>query len=279
MASAVRSIACAVVVALVTVASLAAWPHPTAAQDPDAAAKAKFDLGRQHYEAGRFLDAAAAFEEAYRISQRSALLYNLYLAYRDGNDTQRAAVALRSYLEKTKDGVENRPLLEAKLAAMEQSLRPVPAVPPAPATPPPPAATGAPAPREAPPPTEPGPAEASEPSGPEKNNLVPAILIGTGGAMVVGGIVTGFMTSSAQSDLEDACPDRANCTVDLADTHSRGETLALVTDILLFGGIAVAGTGVVLFLLGDSKETASSTPAASLACIPGACGASVRGAF
>lgn len=273
VARTLRSIACAVLVALATVAVLA---HPAAAQDPDAAAKAQFDLGRQHYEAGRFLEAATAFAEAYRISQKSALLYNLYLAYRDANDTPNAAVALRGYLEKTKE-VENRPLLEAKLASMEQSLRPVPTMQPAPV---PAKPAVAPAPQEAAPPTEPGPDEATEPEEPpEKTDLVPLILMGTGGAMVIGSVVTGVMVGSAQSDLEDKCPTKMACDASLEDTQSRGKTLAIVTDVLLFGGLAVGGTGAVLFVLDGSKESSSSAPSASLACIPGACGASVRGTF
>jgi hypothetical protein len=254
-------------------------PPVATAQDPDAAAKAKFDLGRQHFEAGRFAEAAAAFEEAYRISQRPALLYNLYLAYRDANDMPHAATALRGYLEKTTD-VENRPLLEAKLAAMEQSLRAPPAMQPAP-TPQPatPAAAPPPATVEAPAPA--APAAATEPDEPpRKTNLLPFILMGTGGAMVVGGVVTGAMAGSAQSELEEACPTRMNCDASLADTQSRGETLALVTDILIIGGIAAGGAGVVLFVLDGMAETSSTgTPSASLACLPGACAATVRGRF
>lgn len=278
VARTLRSIACAVLVALATLATLVALPHAAAAQDADAAAKAKFDLGRQHYEAGRFVEAAQAFDEAYRISQLPALLYNLYLAYRDANDTPRAAVALRGYLEQTKN-VANRPLLEAKLAAMEQSLRPLPAMQPAP-VPAKPAPAPAPAPREATPPTEPGPDAATAPDEPpEKTNLVPFILMGTGGAMVIGSVVTGLMVGSAQSDLEDKCATKMACDASLADTQSRGKTLAIVTDVLLFGGLALGGTGAVLFVLDGSDESTSSTPAASLACIPDACGASVRGTF
>ena len=48
--------------------------------------------------------------------------------------------------------------------------------------------------------------------------------------------------------------------------------------MLLFGGIAVAGTGVVLFIL-DPGNSDSDTPTASLGCLPGACYGSVSVKF
>lgn len=255
---------------------------------PDDQARAHFRLGRAHYDNGQFLQAAAEFEAAHRISGRAALLYNVYLAYRDANDQPNAARSLRMYLELEKD-VENRPQLEAKLKALEEGLAAAPAAAPAPAPPPvavapPPAQpqpAPAPQPAAAPPPTEPQPvADTAEPADmPEKStNLLPWILMGSGGALIVGSIVTGVMARSAQGELEDECPRRTNCDPSLKDTQDRGETLALVTDILLFGGIAVAGTGAVLFIL-DQGQSDSADTTAAVACLPGACQGVVRGHF
>ncbi|HET8936751.1 MAG TPA: hypothetical protein VFN67_25080 [Polyangiales bacterium] len=51
-----------------------------------------------HYQLGRFQDAAREFEVAYGLSGRAALLYNVYISYREALDTPKAAGALRGYL-------------------------------------------------------------------------------------------------------------------------------------------------------------------------------------
>jgi hypothetical protein len=116
--------------------------------------------------------------------------------------------------------------------------------------------------------------------------------MGAGGAMMATSIVTGLMAVSKQSKWDDArktCTHNDDCTsigpervAELNAIKSSGQTLATVTDILLFGGVAVAGTGVVLLLLkaGDSGESAPShATTAGLACLPGTCQASLRASF
>jgi tetratricopeptide (TPR) repeat protein len=228
---------------------------PAAADDAEDKARSHFRLGRAHYDNGDFVKAAAEFEAAFAASQKPALLYNVYLAYRDANDTANAARALREYLTKEKE-VENRQQLEAKLRALEAALAAETAAAPTPAAP------------VASQPVEPSPAQASPPEpepataadfeataegGGEGVPVLPIVLMAGGGAMVVTSLITGAMASSAQGELEDGCPTRMSCDPSLADTKDSGETLALVTDVLLFGGIAVAGTGVALFLLGGDS--------------------------
>jgi len=263
-------------------------------------ARAHFRLGRAYYDNGDFAKAAVEFEAAYAISQRAALLYNIYLAYRDANDTRNAAEALRKYLQ-LESKVENRGQLESRLAALERSLKENPPPPVAAAAPSAPAAApAAPAPQpkaaEAPPPDmvagEPSPAlthpEPVAAKGKADNQLLPIILMGAGGALVVGSVVTGIMTlgkRGALSDAQDQCKKAGNCQsltperyAQLEDDKSAGKTLAVVTDVLLFGGLAAGGTGLVLFLLNRGHETPSSTTA-NLACAPGACVANVHGQF
>jgi tetratricopeptide (TPR) repeat protein len=290
------------------VLGLAQVPATTRAQAaPSAAtmeeqARAHFRLGRAHYDNGNFAQAGAEFEEAYRISQRAALLYNIYLAYRDANDTRKAADALRKYLQLEKD-IENRGQLESRLAALDHALAseaqqpvaatPAQAVTPAPAVTPAQPLTPALAPEAAPPtPEQSAPDAAIAQSSPRASKfpVVPVILMGAGGAMMATSIVTGLMAVSKHSEWDDArktCLRDDDCTSfgpervsELNDVKSSGQTLATVTDILLFGGLAVAGTGVVLLLLdsGDSGESQSSA-SAGLACVPGACQAGLRASF
>src|SRR5262245_12340695 len=97
---------------------------PAAAAAPttsETQAREAFERGRIHYDNGDFPRAAAAFEEAYRLSGRDGLLYNLYLSYRDANNQDKAAEALRAYLTKV-EVIENRPQLEARLKALDEGI-------------------------------------------------------------------------------------------------------------------------------------------------------------
>src|ERR1700748_2588956 len=75
--------------------------------DDEEKARGHFRLGRAYYDNGDFAQAAIEFEAAYRISGKAALLYNIYLAYRDASDTRHAADALRKYLQ-LEQKIENR---------------------------------------------------------------------------------------------------------------------------------------------------------------------------
>lgn len=249
-------------------------------------ARGHFRLGRAHYDNGDFLRAAQEFEAAFAISQHSQLLYNIYLAYRDANVTRKAAEALKGYLEQVED-VPNRAQLAARLESLQQSLANEPA--PGTTTTTTPTTTE---PTTTPTTTEPTTTTTTDASAtttltPEEtassgggSKLVPIILMGAGGAFIVGGVITGIMTSGKEADLEERCPgmrcDESDQTA--KDLQSSGKTLGLVTDILLFTGIAAAGTGAVLFLLsGGGGESSEPPPAtASVACAPGMCGGSVQ---
>lgn len=86
------------------------------------------------------------------------------------------------------------------------------------------------------------------------------ILMGTGGALVVGGVITSFLALGADGDLQD-CRDDPACAftdreVALADDV---RSSALTTDILLGVGVAVAATGTVLYLMADDDQPARKT--------------------
>jgi tetratricopeptide (TPR) repeat protein len=274
-----------------------AQPSATA-EEGEEKARAHFRLGRAYYDNGDFAQAAVEFESAYRISQRAALLYNIYLAYRDASDMRHAADALRKYLE-LEHNIENRGQLEARLAALDHTLAEE-AANPQPAAPAPVAAPGstsnltastlapaAPAPMtatEAPPPS---PSTTAEPAAPvassSRNLTLPVVLMASGGALMAGSLVTGILTLGKRSDLSDArseCEKLGTCNAlsparvsELDAERSSGKTLATITDVLLFGGLAVAATGVVLLFLdanGGEHDDATRASAAVI-CAPGAC--------
>jgi tetratricopeptide (TPR) repeat protein len=61
-------------------------------------AKAHFNTGQIDYDKGRFVDAAKEFEEAYRLSGRAPLLYNMGKSYDGASDFAHALVAYRRFI-------------------------------------------------------------------------------------------------------------------------------------------------------------------------------------
>jgi len=234
------------------------------------AARDAFERGRVYYDAGQFDQASAAFEEAYKLSGRDALLYNLYLAYRDASEQEKAAQALRGYLAKVPN-IENRAQLEARLAALEQNLArqretqsSASVVPVAPVV-----APVASAPTAAP--VEPSaPADA----GPRSPRFYAGISLAVvGAAAMLTSIATGVLTKKREQKLEDNCDGRS-CDASLKDTAESGERLARTTDALLFGGIALAGAGAALLVFGGlerSTAQAARRPQLSASCSRAGC--------
>lgn len=255
------------------------------AQKNEDEARAHFLLGRSLHDRGEFLKAAQEFELAYSSSGRAALLYNIFVAYRDANDAVRATDALRRYLAE-EPNVENRGQLEAKLAAMEGVAKEQAEQQKA--------AEEARKAREAEEQAQSQEESAAnqqavdqaggEPAQVEDKGfpIGPVIVMGVGGVMILSSIGTGVVASGAQSELEDGCPTRMNCDPSLQDTKDKGETFALVTDVLLFGGIAVAGAGTAWLLIDMmSGDEAAPEPATSagLACSASGCMGTLRGKF
>lgn len=88
----------------------------------DEQARERFEAGRAHYDAGRFSEALVEFEAALELSGRATLLYNIYLCRIDLGDIDRAADALRRYLATAEIEADERPSLQARLAALERRI-------------------------------------------------------------------------------------------------------------------------------------------------------------
>lgn len=265
-----------------------------AAQDAnDAAARRAFRLGQAHYENGEFEQAAQQFEEAYRLSGRARLLYNAYLAYRDMQDLPNSARTLRRFLDESTDlPASERDQLTARLAAIERAMERQTAPPPDEST-----TTGETdmggEPDEAANTTDTSTTTASTgPTGTTTSTStttgggggfnpspVGFVVAGAGAALGIAAIITGVMSSSDLSTLESECPNDL-CPDDpaLRDAQSRGETLALVTDVLWVTGVVAIAAGVTLiFVLQEGGDDDS--PTAGMACTPQGCFGAVQGRF
>lgn len=85
--------------ALTTAAAFSLGAPSTAlAEDSQAQARDRFIEGRTAYEEGDYLTAAAKFLEAYELSGRSELLYNVGQAYRRAEDLGQAELYFQEYL-------------------------------------------------------------------------------------------------------------------------------------------------------------------------------------
>lgn len=115
-----------------------------------------------------------------------------------------------------------------------------------------------------------------------KQDTVGWILMGTGGALVVGGVITSFLALGADGDLQD-CRDDPTCAhtdreITLADDV---RSSALTTDILFGVGVAVAATGAVVYLMADdepARKTATGVPSVGVTPLRGG-GAAAIGRF
>jgi len=122
------------------------------------------------------------------------------------------------------------------------------------------------------------------------SNVGPWIVMGIGGAMLLGGALTGIVALGKTKDIEDRCPgDVCPKTFDLNDERSSAKTFVRVTDVLLIGGGVVTLGGLGWLLLSGPKSTESTPAKAAFArpwiplpaagCGPDGCRASMKVVF
>jgi tetratricopeptide (TPR) repeat protein len=86
----------------------------------DAEAKALFQAGREAFDGGRYEAALARWQEAYDLSGRATLLYNLGLAADRLRQDDKALASFKAYLDKVPQA-ENRAEVEGRISALEKA--------------------------------------------------------------------------------------------------------------------------------------------------------------
>jgi tetratricopeptide (TPR) repeat protein len=122
-------------------------------------------------------------------------------------------------------------------------------------------------------PTAPAPARSGPPM------WLAYTLVGTGGALLAGALVTGLISNHDFNELDRKCGAANVCPngYDWQSARDEGKNMALAANLLALSGVLTAGTGAVLwYVWADRDENA---PQAALACVPGACVTRVRLAF
>jgi hypothetical protein len=125
-------------------------------------------------------------------------------------------------------------------------------------------------------------------------NVGPWIVMGIGGAMLVGGAITGIVALDKTNTIESKCSnDVCPRSFDLDGERSSARTFVRVTDVLLIGGSVVTLGGLGWFLFGGNKHESgpakpaargapavrASLPVPTAGCGPDGCRASVKVVF
>ena len=205
----------------------------------DREARNLFAAGQDAFGGGNYPRALEYFEQAYELSQRSGLLYNIAVTADRMRNDARALEAFRGYLAAEPD-TERRAEVEARIAfldAAQATPEPEPAVDPPPETPP-----------------------------PAQGGVHPAgigVLIGAGALLVSFAIFAGLSESEDQSLASSCGRDRGGvCTPSQVGTL---EAFNLVADVSWIAGSIAAVAGVVLlFVLPPDREQAPASASLTL---------------
>ena len=233
------------------------------AQSDDERARTHFEAGRSYYEQAQYEDAAREFQEAFDLSGRPELLLNLSQAEERALHYEDAIGAAQRYLELVPNA-ENRKTIEDRIAGLQQLKQrydeggPAPLSAPGALESPQPLAPGATPPavpptaaKPAPPAPAPAPELALSPAPSEGRFTVPAIvLMGTGGAALVGALVTGLVAHADYRSLERQCTGGL-CPRAAENELDEGETLSVLSTVLTIVGVAAAGAGAALLVAGS----------------------------
>lgn len=280
--------ALAVAVALVVCAPHAAWADPRGEKAAnDQRAREVFQRGDAAYAEGRYEEALAAFKEAYDLSGRPQLLFNVsnalerlgryteaveslekYLAsgkVRDRDVVQKRLVSVRRRAEEQRKREEEdrkareeeerkqREAEERRRAEADAKARSDERPPP-------------------PPPSRPAP-------------ILPIALLAGGGALLVTGGVFAALTLSARSDASAACTDSPAgrlCSDDARGALTRDKTFGVVADLGILTGLVIGGVGAYLLVTNrppDAAVRVGRAPRVRIDARPGGGGIDVVGAF
>ena len=217
--------------------------EPPAATDDQLRAKELYGNGVTLYEEGLYEDAIAAWEQAYALSNKALLLYNIANAYERLGELQRALDSLNRY--RAFAPLDEKEALDRRMRNIERRMEELAL--------------------QAPPtvvtrPSEPAPIATTpvETSGSGGLGAAPIVFI-AGGAVATGtGVVFGLGALSARkdatavcrdSDLGVLCPDSASAAI------TKDATQSLLADISLGVGVVCTGVGLTLALTQAGSKT------------------------
>ena len=222
-------------------------------------ARKHFELGAQLYKTSNYQQALIEFSKAYELSKKPALLFNIARCHEVMANLEEAVKFYRHYLEQVPTA-PNRSLVESRLRNLQNVLaarrakdKPAPGpkkpTPPEPKKDPtpddpslaPPPVVSTPAPLE----TQPAGTTPSQDGPPRWKHTTGWIALGTGGALLVTGIVFGGMAAGKTDDYKEAA--RTTPYDQLGELREEGEALeSTQIGLMVAGGVLAAAGGALL---------------------------------
>ncbi|MBK7585384.1 MAG: tetratricopeptide repeat protein [Myxococcales bacterium] len=260
-------------VVLIALAVVGASPTARAKPDSggssdDARARELYKKGDAAYAEGRYEDALTAFQEAYRLSQRSPLLFNIGNALERLGKLADAADALEKYLPHAKpaekDVISKRVENLRKRAEEQAKKKPkAPVVEDEPDEPEPKKHRRK---RAAEPEdSEPEKPKAASPTRDQANpsadsggSTLGYVLVGAGSVAIGTGAVFGLMALSARKDADAACKQSGGqtlCGESARSALDRDKRYSLIADLGMGIGLVSAGVGFYLLVSEPSSES------------------------
>lgn len=208
-------------------------------------AKTHFLAGQSYYDGAAYADALKEFSEAYRISKRPALLYNIARCYEGMDQLDKAIDNLQLYLQQS-PGADDREAVQTRIKNLQERLQAssrLPIHPPRPTQP-----TQNEEPRPPVPQAAPQPAQLAPAATAQRHRVWTWVVGGVGLGVLAAALGTGIASQLSYSDLNGKCMGNA-CAPGLAGEASSGRQLALATDVLWPIGAAAMVTAIVLFVV------------------------------
>ena len=221
-----------------------ATPALAQADDPAVEDRARelYENGRILYEEGRYEEAILAWEEAYRLSKRPRIRFNLASAYEKLGDLKKALDEL--YAFQVFAPAEERDTIDRRIRTIVDRLKaednnPVPVPVPVPVA-------------------NPVPDPRPERGGGGGPSIAGLALVGVGVLAAGTGAVFGISSAGAKGRLQDQCVDTGGdrfCPASAEDDLRAHRRNALIADVGFLVGALSGGTGVVLLAVGNGKNT------------------------
>lgn len=221
-----------------------------------ARARAEYDAGAAHFDAGDYEPALERFRAAYEIERLPELIFNIASCL-DRLERRREAVDhYEAYLEA---GAANATYVRSRLRLLQAELA-----------------------RTEDDGTTPEPtAEVQDPEVIDEGRGVPlggVVTLALGGAALATGGVLGMVASSRRSDLDERCVD-SRCPPDAQADADGVRRMALSTDVVLAVGGAAALGGLLWVLLGRGSRGDAQTTSVAASCVTTGCSMGFWGAF
>lgn len=226
-------------------------------EEDDKRARELFIKADKMYGEGDYEGSLEAFSEAYELSGRAALLYNMANAHERLGEYDKALARLRTYLPhapKHQQAMLEKRMQSLQLRADEQRAKEEEAKAKAEEQKEEKAAEG----------DDGSQAPIDTEAGKSKPPYLGYALIGAGALGLGLGTYFGLQARDARAEAQDLCPDvngAQRCTADARDAIDRDRSQSLKADLGFGLGLAAATVGVILVLSHDDKSEAAPAPA------------------